>query len=111
MVEVSDNYPYTGDSRASGLCATPSYTFATVTPLPLHAAFDGGRLTSDGGLSESSAPLASQPTLSRLENAMTRCACYYLAVALVELYLRPLAPAPCIARAMPLQPNPHHMPL
>ncbi len=31
-------------------CATSSYAFATATALPLHAAFDGGRLTSDGGL-------------------------------------------------------------
>ncbi len=31
-------------------CATPSYAFATPTPLPLQAAFAGGRLTSDGGL-------------------------------------------------------------
>ncbi len=138
-------------------CATPAYAFATPTALPLHAAFDGGRLTSDGGLPwlaeadtalglcaliaafvpewrkrtgqhsletlvrqrvfqiacgyedqddadtlrhdpllklvcgrlpESGAPLASQPTLSRLENAMTRRACYRLAVALVEFYLR-----------------------
>ncbi len=136
--------------------ATPSYAFATPTALPLHAAFDGGRLTSDGGLPwlaeadtalglctliasfvpewrkrtgqhsletlvrqrvfqiacgyedqddadtlrhdpllklvcgrlpDTGAPLASQPTLSRLENAMTRRACYRLAVALVELYL------------------------
>jgi hypothetical protein len=137
-------------------CATASYAFATATTLPLHAAFDGGRVTSDGGLPwlaeadtalglcaliarfvpewrqrtgqhsletlvrqrvfqiacgyadqddadtlrhdpllklvcgrlpESGAPLASQPTLSRLENAMTRRSCYRLAVALVELYL------------------------
>ena len=137
--------------------ATPGYTFATPTPLPLQAAFDGGRLTSDAGLlwlaeadtalglcalvasfvpewrrrtgqhsletlvrqrvfqiacgyedqddadtlrqdpllklvcgrlPDTGAALASQPTLSRLENAMTRRACYRLAVALVELYLR-----------------------
>ncbi len=138
-------------------CATAAYRFATPTPLPLHAAFDGGRLTSDGGLPwlaeadtalglcariahyvpewrtrtgthtldtlvrqrvfqiacgyadqddadtlrhdpllklvcgrlpDTGAPLASQPTLSRLDNAMDRRACYHLAVALVELYLR-----------------------
>jgi hypothetical protein len=138
-------------------CATPSYAFATPTALPLQVAFDGGRLTSDGGLPwlaeadtalglctliaafvpewrkrtgqhtletlvrqrvfqiacgyedqddadslrqdpllklvcgrlpDTGAPLASQPTLSRLENAMTRRACYRLAVALVDLYLR-----------------------
>ena len=136
--------------------ATPTYSFAT-TPLPLQAAFDGGRLTSDGGLPwldqadsatglcaliasfvpewrtrrgqhaletlvrqrifqiacgyedqddadtlrhdpllklvcgrlpETGAPLASQPTLSRLDNAMDKRACYRLAVALVQLYLR-----------------------
>ncbi len=137
--------------------ATSAYTFPTATPLPLHAAFDGGRLTSDGGLPwlaeadtalglcalvascvpewrkrtgqhsletlvrqrvfqiacgyedqddadtlrydplfklvcgrlpETGAPLASQPTLSRLDNALDRRACYRLAVGLVQLYLR-----------------------
>jgi Transposase DDE domain group 1 len=137
--------------------ATPGSAFATATPLPLHTAFDGGRLTSDGGLPwlaqadtalglcalvaadipewrrrtgqhsretlvrqrvfqiacgyedqddadtlrhdpllklvcgrlpDSGAPLASQPTFSRLENAVDRGACYRLAVALGELYLR-----------------------
>jgi len=132
--------------------ATPTYSFAT-TPLPLQAAFDGGRLTSDGGLPwldqadsatglcaliasfvpewrtrrgqhaletlvrqrifqiacgyedqddadtlrhdpllklvcgrlpETGAPLASQPTLSRLDNAMDKRSCYRLAVALVQ---------------------------
>ena len=136
--------------------ATPSLPFAT-TPLPLAATFDGGRLTSDGGLPwlaeaestlglcaafaaelpewrrgsvqhsletlvrqrvfqiacgyadqddadtlrhdpllklvcgrlpDSGPALASQPTFSRLENAVTRQACYRLAVTLVELYLR-----------------------
>ena len=130
--------------------------FAT-TPLPLEATFDGGRLTSDGGLPwlaeaeaalglcaafaaelpewrrgavrrprealvrqrvfqlacgyadqddadtlrhaplrklvcgrlpDSGPALASQPTFSRLENAVTRQACYRPAVALVALYLR-----------------------
>ncbi len=137
--------------------ATSGYTFPTPTALPLQAAFDGGRLTSDGGLPwlaqadtalglcaliasfvpewrkrtgqhsletlvrqrifqiacgyadqddadtlrhdpllklvcgrlpDTGAPLASQPTLSRLDNAMDRRACYRLAVALVQLYLR-----------------------
>ncbi len=137
--------------------ATSAYMFATATPLALHAAFDGGRLTSDGGLPwlaeadtalglcalvasfvpewrtrtgqhaletlvrqrvfqiacgyedqddadtlrhdplfklvcgrlpDTGAPLASQPTLSRLDNALDRHACYRLAVALVQLYLR-----------------------
>jgi hypothetical protein len=132
-------------------------TFEKPWSLPLHAAFDGGRLTSDGGLPwlaeadtalglcalvaafvpewrrrtgqhaletlvrqrifqiacgyedqddadtlrhdpllklvcgrlpDTGAPLASQPTLSRLDNAMDRRACYHLAVALVQLYLR-----------------------
>ena len=31
-------------------CATPKIRFETPTPLALEAAFDGGRLTSDGGL-------------------------------------------------------------
>jgi hypothetical protein len=41
-----------------------------------------------GRLPETGAPLASQPTLSRLDNALDRRACYRLAVALVQLYLR-----------------------
>jgi hypothetical protein len=147
---------YHQEAPVSADSATPPVTFAT-TPLPLTAAFDGGRLTSDGGLpwlAEADATLglcaafaddlpewrrgavchsrealvrqrvfqiacgyadqddadtlrhdpvlklvcgrspvgdpalASQPTFSRLENAVTRQACYRLAVALVELYLR-----------------------
>jgi Transposase DDE domain group 1 len=131
--------------------------FDTPTGVPLEAAFDGGRLTSDGGLPwlaeadqalglcaalagcirewrrgpvrhslstlvrqrvfqlacgyedqddadtlradpllklvcgrlpESGADLASQPTLSRLENAVDRRACYRLAQALLEIYLQ-----------------------
>ncbi len=137
--------------------ATPTIRFAVPAPLPLEASFDGGRLTSDGGLPwlgeaeaalgicaafaaripewrrgparhsretlvrqrvfqiacgyadqddadflrtdpllklvcgrlpETGADLASQPTLSRLENAVDRRACYRLAVALGEVYLR-----------------------
>jgi hypothetical protein len=137
--------------------ATPTYTFATSTALALDATFDGGRLTSDGGLPwlaeaedevgicaalaacvpewrrgpvqhtiealvrqrvfgiacgyedqndadtlradpllklvcgrrpESDADLASQPTLSRLENAVDRHACARLAHALLDQYLR-----------------------
>ncbi|HEX6655781.1 MAG TPA: IS1380 family transposase [Candidatus Limnocylindria bacterium] len=140
----------------SGDSAILPVAFAT-TPCPLVAAFDGGRLTSDGGLpwlgeaddalgvcaafasaigewrrggvqhslealvrqrvfqiacgyadqDDADAPrrdpllklvcgrrpagdpaLASQPTFSRLENAVTRQGCYRLAVALVALYLR-----------------------
>jgi hypothetical protein len=40
-----------------------------------------GRLPSDG-------PLASQPTLSRLENAIDARTCYRLSLALLQLYLR-----------------------
>jgi hypothetical protein len=137
--------------------ATPTYTFATSTALALEATFDGGRLTSDGGLPwlaeaedevgicaalgacvpewrrgpvrhslaalvrqrvfqiacgyedqndadtlrsdpllklvcgrrpESEGDLASQPTLSRLENAVDRHACARLAHALLDIYLR-----------------------
>jgi hypothetical protein len=137
--------------------ATPVYRFAGPAALPLEARFDGGRLTSDGGLPwleraeqglglcaafaalipewrrgpvrhapetlvrqrvfqiacgyedqddadtlrtdpllklvcgrlpETDHDLASQPTLSRLENAVDRKTCYRLAVALGELYLR-----------------------
>ena len=137
--------------------ATPRYPFATPAPLPLEAAFDGGRLTSDGGLPwlaeaeaalgvcaafaarvpewrrgrvrhtletlvrqrvfqlacgyadqddadtlrrdpllklvcgrlpDGDADLASQPTLSRLENAVDRHACERLALALLDLYLQ-----------------------
>jgi len=137
--------------------ATPTYTFATSAALALEATFDGGRLTSDGGLPwlaeaedasgicwalaacvpewrrshidhsiealtrqrvfgiacgyedqndadtlrsdpllklvcgrrpESDADLASQPTLSRFENAVDRHACRALAHALLDVYLR-----------------------
>ena len=137
--------------------ATPTYVFATATALALEAAFDGGRLTSDGGLPwlaeaetatgicaalaacvpewrrrhvqhsltalvqqrvfqiacgyedqndaatlrtdpllklvcgrlpESEADLASQPTFSRLENAVDRHACQRLAHALLAVYLQ-----------------------
>jgi hypothetical protein len=137
--------------------AIPTYLFATPTALALEAAFDGGRLTSDGGLPwllqaeeatgicaalaacvpewrrgrvrhslsalvrqrvfqiacgyedqndadtlrsdpllkqvcgqlpESGPDLASQPTLSRLENAVDRHACRRLADALLGVYLQ-----------------------
>lgn len=137
--------------------ATTPTRFETPTPLALEAAFDGGRLTSDGGLPwlakmdaelglcetvaanvpewrrgasarnpllalvrqrvyqvasgyedqndantlradpllklacgrlpETGADLASQPTLSRMENAPGARACYRIAVALGEIYL------------------------
>jgi DDE family transposase len=138
-------------------CATNKLRFETQTPLALEVAFDGGRLTSDGGLlwlsevdeelglcevmakhvpewrkrrghhslvallkqrvlqiacgyedqndantlradpllklvcgslPETGADLASQPTISRLENAVSARACYLMAEALFELYLR-----------------------
>jgi hypothetical protein len=137
--------------------ATSRYRFPGLTQLPLEASFDGGQLTSDGGLPwlheaasalgigaafaqaipdwrrgpvrhalatlvrqrvfqiacgdedqddadtlrtdpllkavcgrlpETGADLASQPTRSRLENAVDRKSCYRLAVALGEVYLR-----------------------
>jgi hypothetical protein len=138
-------------------CATQKMRFETEARLPLEAAFDGGRLTSDGGLlwlekmdeelglcqaisecvpewrrrkgrhslaslvrqrvfqiacgyedqndsdslredpllkvvcgslPESGADLASQPTISRLENAATRRSCHRIAQALLGLYMR-----------------------
>src|SRR5215212_9003108 len=137
--------------------ATPLFRFAVSALVPLEASFDGGRLTSDGGLPwldaaesmlgvcaafaavipdwrrgpvrhslttllrqrvfqiacgyedqddadtlrcdpllklvcgrlpETGGNLASQPTFSRLENAVDRKSCYRLAIALGELYLR-----------------------
>jgi len=137
--------------------ATPTIRFPVSAPLPLEASFDGGRLTSDGGLPwldqaetavgvcaafaavipewrrgpvrhrletlvrqrvfqiacgyedqddadflrtdpllklvcgrlpETGRDLASQPTLSRLENAVDRKSCYRLGLALGERYLR-----------------------
>ena len=44
--------------------ATPTYTFATSTALALEASFDGGRLTSDGGL----------PWLAAAEEKLGLCA-------------------------------------
>jgi hypothetical protein len=147
----------TEEAPVMGDCATPTYRFATTTPLPLEAAFDGGRVTSDGGLPwlaevdtalglcaalakgipewrrgtvrhsletlvrqrvyqiacgyedqddadtlrtdpllklvcgrlpETGADLASQPTLSRLENAVDVRSGYALAYALAEIYLQ-----------------------
>ena len=45
-------------------CATASAVFATPTALPLRAAFDGGRLTSDGDL----------PWLTEADTALGLCA-------------------------------------
>src|SRR5919199_946203 len=47
-------------------CATLSDAFATPTALPLEAAFDGGRLTSDGGL----------PWLAEADAALGLCAAF-----------------------------------
>lgn len=138
-------------------CATSKLRFETRTPLALEVAFDGGKLTSDGGLTwlaktdeelglceamakhvpewrkreghhslvallkqrvfqiacgyedqndsdtlradpllklvcgslpETGADLASQPTISRLENAVNARGCYRMAEALFELYSR-----------------------
>ena len=138
-------------------CATQKMRFETQTALALEAAFDGGRITSDGGLvwlaeadselglceaisesvpewrkrkgrhslaslvrqrvfqiasgyedqndsdslrldplfklscgslPESGAELASQPTISRLENAPSSGACYRMAESIFELYLK-----------------------
>jgi Transposase DDE domain group 1 len=150
--------------------ATPPPTrFVGSAPLPLEAAFDGGRLTSDGGLPwlgeadgatglcaalagavpewrrgpvrhslaalvrqrvfqiacgyedqndaatlrrdpllklacgrlpETGKDLASQPTLSRLENAVRATSCYRLAVALAAVYLRERARAGPPARVL-----------
>jgi DDE family transposase len=139
-----------------GDCAIPRVRFETPTPLSLQAAFDGGRITSDGGLlwlsemdkelglceaisecvkecrnrrgrhslasvvkqrvfqiacgyedqndsdtlredpllklvcgslPESGQDLASQPTISRMENAATIRSCHQIAQVLFELYL------------------------
>ncbi len=138
-------------------CATATTRFDTLTELALEVAFDGGRLTSDGGLAliaqvdtqlglcevlarhvpewrrgqvkhsllelvrqrvyqiacgyedpddadhlradpllklvcgslpETGADLASQATMSRLENAVTATACYRMAQALGEVYIQ-----------------------
>jgi len=137
-------------------CATPTLRFETPTPLALEAAFDGGRITSDGGLlwlarmdselglceaisehvpewrnrrgrhsllslvrqrvfqiacgyedqndsdtlredpllkvvcgslPESAGDLASQPTISRMENAATIRSCHRIAQVLFDLYM------------------------
>jgi len=159
MVELANDSPVARRTPCRPMppqSATPSYAFATSTALALEAAFDGGRLTSDGGLPwlaeaegavgicaalaacvpewrhahiqhsiealvrqrvfgiacgdedqndadtlrtdplltlvcgrrpESDRDVASQPTMSRLENAVDRHACLRLAHALVEVYL------------------------
>ena len=46
--------------------ATTTFAFATKTSLPLNAAFDGGRITSDGGL----------PWLAQAEDALGLCAAF-----------------------------------
>src|SRR5438309_7630983 len=163
MVEVLCDAPAIAKETAMPpQSATATYAFATSTALALEATFDGGRLTSDGGLPwlaeaeeelglcaafaacvpewrrgpvrhslaalvrqrvfpiacgyedqndadtlradpllklvcgrrpESEADLASQPTLSRLENAVDRHACRHLAHALLAVYLAQRAQA------------------
>jgi hypothetical protein len=87
----------------------PRCCFAGLGPVPVESGFDGGRLTSDGGLPwddadtvrtdpllqlvcgrlpERDGDLASQPTLSRQENTVDRKSCYRLALALGEVYVR-----------------------
>jgi hypothetical protein len=93
--------------------ATTPLRFAAVGPVPLEADFLGGRLTSDGGLAwlaeaddvlgvtaalaavipdwrtrRGRHDLASQPTFSRLENAISARTCYQVAQALGTIYLR-----------------------
>jgi hypothetical protein len=157
MVELFED-PIVSERRLPTVtdCATTKLRFGTQTALALEAAFDGGRITSDGGLvwlaelekelglckkmaehvpewrkrrghhslvalmrqrvfqiacgyedqndsnslredpllklvcgslPETGANLASQPTISRLENAATARSCYRMAEALLELYL------------------------
>jgi len=157
MVKVLNDKIIAEEDPVTTQSAIPRYRFATETALALEATFDGGRLTSDGGLPwlaeaeemtgicaalaacvpewrrthiehsiealvrqrvfqiacgyedqddadtprtdpllklvcgrlpESGASLASQPTMSRLENAVDRRACRQLAHALREVYLR-----------------------
>jgi Transposase DDE domain group 1 len=156
MVEVAEP-PITRGGFFMADSLTPTFSFQTLAPLALEAAFDGGQITSDGGLTwlaaadaaisvcaeiaahvpdwrrearahplamlicqrvyqiacgyedqndattlrhdpllklvcgrlpESDAPLASQPTLSRLDNAVGARDCYRIARALGTLYLR-----------------------
>ncbi len=158
MVELLHDSASSGGFCVSN-CATPRYSFTSPSGRPLEAAFDGGRLTSDGGLPWlvqaeaelgicaafahsladwrkdpsrsrhslamlvrqrvfqlacgyadqndantlrtdplfkmacgqlplSGGDLASQPTLSRMENSVDRHTCVRLALALVQLYIR-----------------------
>mgnify|MGYP001363870272 CR=1 FL=1 len=156
MVKLFDDVTRPKEPPMPTDSAMPMYRFATETGLPLVASFDGGRVTSDGGLPwleqaeaelglcralaacvpewrrgpvihsletlvrqrvfqiacgyedqddadtlrtdplfklvcgrlpETGRDLASQPTMSRLENAVDRHACAKLAYALVDVYL------------------------
>src|SRR5262245_36856137 len=58
--------------------ATAIFRFAGAAPLPLEARFDGGRLTSDGGL----------PWLERAEQSLGLCATF--AAAIPEWRRRPV---------------------
>jgi hypothetical protein len=157
MVELLDRLSYNEEAPFMANCATPPMCFDTLAGLVLEATFDGGRLTSDGGLPhlahidselglceaiaehvpewrrgpvrhplvallrqrifqialgyedqddadtlrfdpllklacgrlpETGADLASQPTISRLENAPGAGECYRIALALGELYIK-----------------------
>ena len=158
MSESATPSPTTPPAAAGGVRSGPAVVrFASAGPLPLEACFDGGRLTSDGGLAwvleadtalgmcaafgalvpewrrgpvrhtletlvrqrvfqivcgyadqndadtlrtdpllklvcgrlpETGRDLASQPTFSRLENAVRPRDCYRLALALLEVSLR-----------------------
>lgn len=156
MVELSEDSPIAGGPPVTDF-ATKTIRFDTPTALVLEAAFDGGRITSDGGLPylaqvdrelglcaamaacvsewrrgavthslgdlvrqrvyqiacgyedqddadflradpllklvcgrlpETGVDLASQPTMSRLENASRPLGCYRMAMALGEVYIR-----------------------
>ena len=68
-----------GDSSMSD-CAIQKSRFETLTPLALEAAFDGGRLTSDGGLTwlaEADQELSLCETMRDDRSACPRVARYF----------------------------------
>lgn len=50
MVELGKDRPWPKEVPSMADCATSKMRFETQAELALEAAFDGGRLTSDGGL-------------------------------------------------------------
>src|SRR5947209_20452403 len=71
MVEVLCDAPAIAKETAMPpQSATATYAFATSTALALEAAFDGGRLTSDGGL----------PWLAEAEEELGLCAAFVVCV-------------------------------